>query len=383
VSRHGNIQSLSDDVPTERNFEIVLRGYSRREVDRYVSLLEGQIGALSAERQDNESQLRNLTAQLHQVQMELIELRRQPGAADKVTFRHLGPRAEQILALAEEQADAIREEARKDVNDERAEVQRLIAEAKQRASAIVREADDELSRARASQARELNLHRETVFAETTQTENRAEQLRHEAEQLLSAAKQEAARITQAAAGEADRLRNEGAAQSKALRAKAEEESGALGAAAEHYAQQTRTSAEQHAQQTRAAAEHSASEVILQAERHATQIRSGAEAHAGRLHSTAQSAAAQIQQEAERAAAYALNNAREEISRLHAEAEEEEPANAGGTHSALKRHRAMPNPAGAKKQPDSTDSERTSDDPLGIDAITEDPRTPEDPPVATS
>jgi cell division septum initiation protein DivIVA len=350
-------------MPTERNFEIALRGYSRREVDRYVSLLEGQISALSAERQDNESQLRNLTAQLHQVQMELIELRRQPGAADKVTFRHLGPRAEQILALAEEQADAIREDARRAVQDERAEVQRLIAEAKQRGAAIIREADEELAHARTVQARELNLHKETVYAETSQTENRAEQLRHEAEQILQSAKQESARITQDAAIEAERLRTEGAVQAKSLRAKAEEEAASLGTAAEHYAQQTRTSAEQHAQQTRAAAEHSASEVVVQAERHATAIRSGAEQHVARLHSTAQDNATQIQKEAERAAAYALNSARQEISRLQGEVDEDGRDGASaGTHSALKRHRATPNPAGAKKQTSSSDTERTDDPP---------------------
>jgi len=45
--------------PPNATFELVLRGYSRGEVDRYVNLLlEGQIAALSAERQDNESQLR-------------------------------------------------------------------------------------------------------------------------------------------------------------------------------------------------------------------------------------------------------------------------------------------------------------------------------------
>ena len=95
VSRHGNIQNLSgDELATERNFDVVMRGYHRREVDRYVSLLEGQVAALSTERQDAESQLRNLSAQLHRVQMELLELRRQPSTPDKVTFRHLGPRPE-------------------------------------------------------------------------------------------------------------------------------------------------------------------------------------------------------------------------------------------------------------------------------------------------
>jgi cell division septum initiation protein DivIVA len=389
VSRHGNIQALGDGIATERTFDLALRGYSRREVDRYVNLLESQIAVLSSDRQDNESQLRNLSAQLHRAQIELIELRRRP-SADNVSFRHLGPRAEQILTLAEEQAAVIRAEACDDMTDERNEVHRLFVDAKQRAEAIMREAEAEVAHLRATVNREMALHKENLTAELVRRENRAEQLRQDAQHVLAKAEQEATSITEAAASEAERLRNEGSAQAKALRSKAEEEATALGAAAEQYAQQTRTSAEQHAQQTRTAAEKSASEVVLQAERHATQIRTGAEQHVARLHNTAQKAAAQVQKDAERAAAEALNSARHEISRLRAEAtmpkdgvpkdsvpgdtapndsvpeggmpEDVRDQSSSGTHSALLRHRTPPNPAGAQKQTSPSDAERTSDDP---------------------
>ena len=84
--------------------------------------------------------------------------------------------------------------------------------------------------------------------------------------------------------------------------------------------------------------------------------------------TAQDAAAKIQQEAERAATIALNNARQEISRLQAEAGTELPDDvrdpaSTATHSALLRHRATPNPAGAKKQTSPSDAERTDDPPV--------------------
>jgi len=383
----GALQTLSDGVATERNFDITLRGYHRREVDRYVNLLEGQVSSLTTERQEYETQLRNLTGQLHRVQMELLELRRQPAGDSKITFRHLGPRAEQILALAEDQAHALRSEAAAEIDAERAtltaeraEVQRMLLDAQRRKDKVLDDGMAELATRRTEHQKELARLKEAATDEVNRQHGLAEQVRAEADRILTAAKQEAERVTQAAAAEAERLRSEGAGQAHAIRGKAEEEAAALGsgaelyaqqvrASAEQHAQQTRVSAEQHAQQTRTAAEQAANEILVQAERHASQIRSGAEQHAARLHASAVTTADKITKEAEREAADIMTTARRSTDGLERRGSEASDRGAAGAAATRAGHRhpvasagpssmdkpVQPSPVDKPTQPSSVDT----------------------------
>src|SRR5215475_2328563 len=110
---------LSNAMPTEPSFTIMFRGYNRREVDQYAHLAEAQLTAAYSERQELAARVQNLTDQVAQAHSELVELRRRPGPNDKLNFRHLGPRVEQILAEAERQADAVRAAAADGVSQER------------------------------------------------------------------------------------------------------------------------------------------------------------------------------------------------------------------------------------------------------------------------
>ena len=362
VSRHGTLQTVGPDISTERNFDLVLRGYHRREVDRYVGLLEQQVTALTNERQEYDTQVRNLTAQLHRVQMELLELRRQPTGIDKISFRHLGPRAEQILALAEEQAEAIREQARADVESDQKEIKRLLGETHRRHDRVLEDGLAELETRRDEQNRELARLKQAALAEAGRVNSAAEQYLADAERTLENTRQEA-----------DRMRAEAVSQAQAIRAKAEDEAGTLGAgaelyaqqvrtAAEQHAQQTRASAEQHAQQTRSSAEQAANEIRVQAERHASQIRSGAEQHGARLHASAQQAAEQIQQKAEREAAELVAQARYQAERIEDEAQarptqpgDGRPGAAANRHA----HRHPPTVSSPKQQaPEPTIADET-------------------------
>jgi cell division septum initiation protein DivIVA len=293
MSRAGSIRALSDNVSTERSFEVVFWGYSRRDVDQYVIHLESQLATLVAERQEVQAQVRTLTGQLTAVQMELIELRRQPGAGDKATFRHLGPRVEHILAEAEAQAEQIRAQAIADIAADRARTAELVAQAREAKERGAQDLEVLLSQRRAEEAREAARRMEAATAEVTKAQEYAQRLRAEADAVLGAAVSEAQRVNDTALAEVEHIRLEGLRQIESRHAKEEEEAAALSATAELYAQQTRAAAEQHAQetraaaeqhaaQTRAAAEQAATQLRVQAEQHATQVRAGAEQHAARL-----------------------------------------------------------------------------------------------------
>src|SRR6185312_15672121 len=134
---HGaELDVLTNGIHTEPSFDNVMRGYHKRQVDRYVARVEAEILALATERDEAIAHIHLLTDQVHQLQADLAEARR-VGASTAISFRHLGPRVEQILALAEEQADAIRNEAEQTVVDRQGEADRVVAKAiEERASAM-------------------------------------------------------------------------------------------------------------------------------------------------------------------------------------------------------------------------------------------------------
>src|SRR5262249_53751117 len=134
MAQGGDLFALSGGIPSEPNFDIAVRGYKRDQVDGYIQSLESDIAALAAEREDAYTQVQALAAQVHQLQQELHEQRMRGTvgtvvASSQVSFRHLGPRVEQILALAEEQAEAIKADAVTSVRDQRVEADRILADA--------------------------------------------------------------------------------------------------------------------------------------------------------------------------------------------------------------------------------------------------------------
>src|ERR1043165_3090247 len=103
MSHGAEIFGLGGDSATEPSFETALRGYEKKQVERYVSRAENEIATLAAEREDAYRKNDALNAQVERLQQELTQLRRHGGIGPEVSFRHLGPRVEQILTLAEEQ----------------------------------------------------------------------------------------------------------------------------------------------------------------------------------------------------------------------------------------------------------------------------------------
>jgi len=289
-----NKMRLSNAMPTEPTFTIMFRGYNRREVDQYAQLAESQLAAAINERHDMAARAQNLADQLAQAHTELVDLRRRPGPNDKLNFRHLGPRVEQILAEAERQADAVRAAAADGVSEERERMHAELARAREAHERRVREFEDSANKRREEDDKANARRLESLRKEVGDAQAHASKQRTEADLILAAAQSEAGRVTSAAQTAADKLRNESNEQARVMRAKAEEEAAAVANAAEAYARQTReeaeqqahqtrAQAEQHAHQTIAAAEQSAKQLRVQAEEQAAQVRLAAEKHASRLH----------------------------------------------------------------------------------------------------
>lgn len=168
------------------SFEVALRGYDKRQVDDYVSRVDNIVSTLAAERDRALSQVHELAAHLEQVQGELTELRQQPPRVDRASFRDLGPTVDQIIALAEHQAQNITDAAAQRAAEHQAEAERLLNEARQEAERLQAEGKAAYEQAEAD-AQRIN----------EQSVQRLENARAEAESMLEAARAQTEQEVQA------------------------------------------------------------------------------------------------------------------------------------------------------------------------------------------
>src|SRR3954453_4100954 len=181
MSHGGEIFGLGGGAATEPSFETALRGYEKKQVERYVARAENEIAALAAEREQAYSQLQAMAAQIDRLQQETSQARRQGGLGTEVSFRHLGPRVEQILALAEEQAEAIKASATDDIAARLAEAERIRAEADAHAHNGFRDFEIALAARRAEEERADATKRAASQKALVDARQAAEQMRVEAE----------------------------------------------------------------------------------------------------------------------------------------------------------------------------------------------------------
>src|SRR5215216_4448045 len=168
------IFTLSGNSNTESTFDIALRGYDRKQVDRFVLQVEGQVAALAAQREDALVQAQALAAEVQQIKAEMIDLRRRT-VAERPSFKHLGARAEQILALVEEEAEEIRSGADAEAATLRSRLDKIESE-----------------------------RRSVIDAELAQKTAQAEQVTRDAEQRSVAIRTQADRHAATVRAEADR-----------------------------------------------------------------------------------------------------------------------------------------------------------------------------------
>jgi hypothetical protein len=252
------------------SFDIVLRGYERKQVDEHLA-------RTAAERQAAAQRIGALERRVEELHFELQNAQKQGGEAEP-SYAGLGARVEKILRLAEEEAKDLQAEAQA-----KAEKERKAAEVN---AAQVRAQAEEDGRAR------------------------REQTRQEAAKLLEEARKEAAQVRAEAANEAAAKRDEAEGILEAARAKAAQ------AAAEFEASlaKRREQAERDLAVRQEAAERHLKETSEQADQlrlEAQKLRDEAERRSRQLLETAQREAEDIVAEA---------RAKAERSRLEAERE---------------------------------------------------------------
>ncbi|WP_051751503.1 hypothetical protein [Streptosporangium amethystogenes] len=195
------------DLMHEDSFEVVMRGYSRRQVHDYMDRHRHQI-------RDLEERLARAIGQAEQGRIELSEARKRLSDAPQ-DYDELGERLSQILKLGEEEAASKRQvaeaEAVKLRDDAAAESERLITSAQDRAEALLNAAQQEAERrvAEATAIAEQRLAQagkeaeETVNAARAESEETLRSARAEADRMVTSARREAEQTVENARAEAD------------------------------------------------------------------------------------------------------------------------------------------------------------------------------------
>lgn len=192
------------DLMSDDSFEVVMRGYSRRQVHDYMVRTRNQI-------RDLEERLARAIDQAEQSRLELAEARRKltesPQNPDE-----LGERLSQILKLAQEEAAANKQaseaEAARVRENAMAEAERLVASAREQADAIRGAAQEEAER--------------RIADATAAAERLLAQAKADAEETLRAARAEAEETEHNARAEAERLLTEGRSHADAILAAAQQ-----------------------------------------------------------------------------------------------------------------------------------------------------------------
>ncbi len=217
---------LLSEVTTMPSFRLAFRGYDAREVDRYAYHMETEIEAATAIQRDLAADVRSLTDQLGRAHEELSTLRRRPSADDTISFRHLGPRVEQILAEAHAEAEAIRQSA----NDSAAwlrqatdaHVRAVVAEHARTVAGY-----DERERWMRAEEERLTQRLRTRQDAVARAEQYRDKLRSDAERLLAAAQEQHERLDASTLAHAQQTMARAHTQAREIRARADREAAAL------------------------------------------------------------------------------------------------------------------------------------------------------------
>ncbi|MDP9864425.1 MULTISPECIES: hypothetical protein [Streptosporangium] len=216
------------DLMHEDSFEVVMRGYNRRQVHDYMNRNRNQI-------RDLEERLARAIEQAERGRIELAEVRRRLSDAPQ-DYDELGQRLSQILKLGEEEAASKRQvadaEASKLREDAAEEAQRMVSAALERAEGIMNAAQQEAERrvAEATAAAEQMLAQaggdaeETLNAARAESEETLRGARAEADRMVVSARNEAERTIESARTEAESTVSSANAEAHATLAAAQQRS---------------------------------------------------------------------------------------------------------------------------------------------------------------
>jgi len=243
TNRHESIPDLMQDD----TFEVVMRGYNRRQVRDYMIQNRNQV-------RDLEERLARAIDQVEQSRVELAEARRQ--IAEVPQNFNPSTRLEQILLLGQEEASAMREEAVAETTalreSAKSESERLMATARETADKMLTSAQAEAERrvGEATEAAERMLAQAGADAEEArgsarmEVEGRLREAHAEAERLVSSATTEAERLVSSATAEAERLVTSASSEAERMLGGARAESEQMVTSARAEAEATMAAAQQ-------------------------------------------------------------------------------------------------------------------------------------------
>lgn len=268
MSQDGELFAGREEAAGQPSFDQTRRGYDKQQVDRYVARLDGEVAALVADRDRAFGQARGMAAQLHQLQAEVTELSQRQPYVDRASFRHLGPMVDQILALAEKQAEAIVKAAEQHHADRQAEGEKVIGEAREQAAQTVRELEADLAARRDQHDKAHDERRAAAEAELAEFREVTEQARAEGVAARERAEQEVKRINELGAQQAEQARAELQRELEAARAQVQQELAQLRALADKDINDKKTAADQRIAALHGEAQQHSAEVRRRADEQA-------------------------------------------------------------------------------------------------------------------
>src|SRR5262245_17508140 len=157
--------SFFENANSQPDFTVVLRGYDRNQVDDFVQRLNAHLAQTKAahaeaEQRMNDSQRRTRQAEqaLSSAQQKLTDQSKQIEENSRPTLSGLGTRVEQILRLAEEQANEHRGDSKREsegvVSASRLEAREITDKARAEAAAMKASAEREAGNLRTAAERE-------------------------------------------------------------------------------------------------------------------------------------------------------------------------------------------------------------------------------------
>jgi DivIVA domain-containing protein len=249
-------------------FDVALRGYDREQVDQHLVEVRSDFDSVMAERDELAARVRQLEHRIEE--LHLSDGDEQPAERPVSSLTGFGARVEKILRLAEDEATALRDETRREIEHERADATKQLA--------AIRQATE----------KEAAAHRRKIEQEAAGLLDRA---RQEAARLRAEAEAHAAATREEASGHLEAVRAR-AAQAAAdfetalakRRQKAEADHAARTAVAERELAETVARTDQlraEAEKMRADAERRSQEMLQAAQRESAELVAEARAQADR------------------------------------------------------------------------------------------------------
>ncbi|MET8761346.1 hypothetical protein [Lentzea sp. NPDC004782] len=194
-------------VPLHAAFDVVYRGFHRRQVIEHIENLEEQLRFTSLDRAEALAQAADLRKLLEMTRRDLEEARARIERLESTSGTHAGAteRMHRMLRLAEDEAAEMHLKAERECNDLRqrtdVEIAALRAEAEREAAAMRSEAESELyasrqdcaTRAAAMERRELEMERRCADLEA-QHRQRADEVERECAAAVEQAQNDADRL---------------------------------------------------------------------------------------------------------------------------------------------------------------------------------------------